>query len=190
MGGEECPKTIFHLHGQFNDSLDKIALTEVGYQRLYAGSPLFLHHLKNLVISKSILFAGFGFTDSDVVNMFRDTARLVRTQLNNRSVHYHFAIIGLAGSNGQQDDDRAMRQFMSDRYLIDAIFYNVRDGANPHAEFAELIRELSEACGKAAPAILPVAAPIAEVVDLGDLQRMENLSAGFLRRVEQDHEND
>ncbi len=33
MDYEACPKTIFHLHGQFNDPLATIALTEQGYQR-------------------------------------------------------------------------------------------------------------------------------------------------------------
>jgi SIR2-like domain len=192
MDVPEFPKTIFHLHGQFSDPLDKIALTEVGYQRLYTRSPLFLHHLENLMVSKSILFTGFGFTDSDVVNRFRETARLVRTELNNRQVHYHFAIIGLSGQDGGQNDDRAMREFMSDRYLIDAVFYNTVEGESPHAEFAELMRELAEACGEGVPAaaVLPAAALVAEVVDPRDVQRMQTLNAGFLRRVEQDHEND
>jgi hypothetical protein len=190
MDVPESPKTIFHLHGQFSDPLDRIALTEVGYQRLYTRSPLFLHHLENLIVTKSIMFAGFGFTDSDVVIRFRETARLVRAQLNNRQVHYHFAIIGLSGQDGAQNDDRAMRSLMSDRYLIDAIFYNIGAGENPHAEFAELIRELAEACGEGVPAAMPVEAPVAEFVDPMDVQRMQNLNVGFLRRVEQDHEND
>lgn len=179
-------KTIFHLHGQFNDALDKIALTEIGYQRLYVHSPLFLRQLENLMISKSMLFVGFGFTDSDVVTRLREMARLVRVQLHNQQVHYHFAIIGLTG----QDDDRAVRQNMSDRYLIDAVFYNVGDGENPHIEFSGLIQELSEACGGVIPAVLPIEPAGAGLVDPRDVQRMRNLNAGFIRRVEQDHEID
>jgi hypothetical protein len=186
----EFPKTIFHLHGQFNDPLDLIALTEVGYQRLYTRSPLFHHQLENLIVSKSILFAGFGFTDSDVVNTFRETARLVRAQLNNKQVHYHFAIIGLSGQDGGLNDDRAMRLLMSDRYLIDAVFYNIGNGENPHAEFADLMREFAEACGESVAVTLSPNAPVAEFVDPRDVQRMQDLNVGFLRRVEQDHEND
>lgn len=190
MDVPEFPKTIFHLHGQFSDPLDKIALTEIGYQRLYIHSPLFLRQLENLMVSKSILFVGFGFMDSDVVNRLREIARLVRAQLQNRQVHYHFAIIGLSGREGRENDDRAVRENMSDRYLIDTVFYNVGDGENPHAEFAGLIQELAEACGEGVPATLPVETPAAEFVDPRDVQRMQNLNAGFLRRVEQDHEND
>jgi len=190
MDIQGCEKTIFHLHGRFNDPLDKIALTEVGYQRLYSEGALFPHHFRNLVVAKSLLFCGFGFADYDVVEMLYRMARQVRAQLNNRPVLFHFAIIGLRNETDQHNDDRARRQHMSDRYLTDAIFYNVRDGDDPHAEFAELMRELSEACGHAALPQLPGAAPAAEIVALEDIQRMESLSAGFLRRVGQNHEND
>lgn len=195
MDAPEFSKTIFHLHGQFSDPLEKIALTEIGYQRLYIHSPLFLRQLENLMITRSILFAGFGFMDSDVVTRLREIARLVRAQLHNRQVHYHFAIIGLSGRGGSENDDRAVRQNMSDRYLIDTVFYNVGGEDNPHAEFAGLIQELAEACSEgvltALPAaVLPAMAPVAEVVDPRDVQRMQNLNAGFLRKVEQDHEND
>ena len=188
IDAQNNPKTIFHLHGQFNDPLDKIALTESGYQRLYTKSPLFLHHLENLMLSKSILFVGFGFTDIDVVTRFRETARLVQTQLGNRRVHYHFAIIGLSGAPGPLNDDRAVRELMSDRYLTDAVFYNIGDGVDGHIEFAEMIREFSEACGQTEPPQLSLTAPGPDVVGLEDLQRMENTSTSFLRRVEQDHE--
>jgi hypothetical protein len=190
MDYEACPKTLFHLHGQFNDPLAKIALTEHGYQRLYSEGALFLHHFKNLVISKSLLFAGFGFTDNDVTQIFYRSARLVKAQLDNRAVLYHFAIIGLGTSNDQANDDRAMRQYLSDRYLTDAIFYNVRDGDDPHAEFPELMRELAEACNQAIPAVLSPVEPLANVIAIEDIQRMEHLSDGFLRRIEENHEND
>jgi len=190
MDYEACPKTIFHLHGQFNDPLATIALTEQGYQRLYSDGALFLHHFKNLVLSKSLLFTGFGFTDNDVTQIFYRSARLVKVQLDNRAVLYHFAIIGLGANDDQANDDRAMRQYLSDRYLTDAIFYNVHDDANPHAEFPELMRELAEACNQTIPAVLRPVEPLADVVAIEDIQRMEDLSDGFLRRVEENHEND
>jgi hypothetical protein len=185
MDYEACPKTIFHLHGQFNDPLATIALTEQGYQRLYSDGALFLHHFKNLVLSKSLLFTGFGFTDNDVTQIFYKCARLVKAQLDNRALLYHFAIIGLGANDDQANNDRAMRQYLSDRYLTDAIFYNVRDGDNPHAEFPELMRELAEACNQAIPPVLRPVEPLADVVPIEDIQRMEDLSDGFLRRVEE-----
>lgn len=186
MNSDGCVKTIFHLHGRFNDPLLNIALTEVGYQRLYGTDTLFHHHFKDMVISKSVMFAGFGFTDSDIEHMFYDTARLVKKQLDNKAIHYHFAIIGV-GPNG---DDRSVRQRLSDRYLTDAVFYNVRDGDNPHAEFPELMRELAEACDQTIPAVLSPVEPLADVVAIEDIQRMEDMSDGFLRRIEENHEND
>lgn len=190
MDHDECPKTVFHLHGHFNDPLSAIALTEQGYQRLYSPGALFLHHFKNLIISKSLLFAGFGFTDNDVTQIFYQSARLVKAQLDNRTVLYHFAIIGLGTNHDQANDDRAMRQYLSDRYLTDAIFYNVRDGDNAHAEFPELMQELAEACNQTTPAILRPVEPLADVVTPDDIRRMEDLSDGFLRRIEENHEND
>jgi len=186
MNSETCVKTIFHLHGRFYDPLHNIALTEVGYQRLYGHGTLFRHYLTDLVISKSLMFAGFGFTDKDIEHVFYDAARLVNMQLDNRPIHYHFAIMGV-GPNG---DDRSVRQSLSDRYLTDAVFYNVRTDDNPHAEFPELMRELAEACNQKIPSILRPAEPLADVVPPDDIRRMEDLSDGFLRRIEENHEND
>jgi hypothetical protein len=185
-----CPKTIFHLHGQFNDQLAKIALTEQGYQRLYSDAALFLHHFKTLVISKSLLFTGFGFTDNDVTQIFYRSARLVKAQLDNKAVLYHFAIIGLGANDDQANDDRAMRLYLSDRYLTDAVFYSVRGDDNPHAEFPELMRELAEACNQTIPAELSPVETLADAVPIEDIQRMEYLSDGFLRRIDENHEND
>lgn len=187
---QECPKTIFHLHGQFNDPLTHIALTETGYQRLYSDGALFHHHFKNLVISKSLLFVGFGFTDNDVTQMFYRSTRLVKAQLGDQTVHYHFAIIGLRPDDGQKNDDRAMRQYMSDRYLTDTVFYNVREDDNPHAEFAELLKEIADALHTTIPAVLTPPGPVPDMVAIADIQRMENFSDGFLRRVERGQEDD
>jgi nucleoside-triphosphatase THEP1 len=83
-----------------------------------------------------------------------------------------------------------VRQRLSDRYLTDAIFYNVHDGDNPHVEFPELMRELAEACNQTIPAVLRPVEPLADVVAIEDIQRMEDMSDGFLRRIEENHEND
>ena len=190
LDAQQCPKTIFHLHGQFNDPLTHIALTEAGYQRLYSDGSLFHHHFRNLVISKSLLFAGFGFTDNDVTQIFYRSARLVKAQLGDQRVHYHFAIIGLGTGDDRTHDDRPMRQLMSDRFLTDAVFYNVREDNNPHAEFAELLKEIADALNTTIPDVLRPAEPLQDMVAIADLQRMENLSDGFLRRVERGQEDD
>ena len=111
---------------------------------------------------------------------FRELIREVTEQAPNA------AIIGV-GTNG---DDRSVRQRLSDRYLTDAVFYNVHDDDNPHAEFPELMRELAEACNQTIPAVLGPVEPLADVVAIEDIQRMEDMSDGFLRRIEENHEND
>ena len=180
------PKSIFHLHGLFKDPLSGITLTETGHNRRYSEGSLFIHHFENLLISKRLLLVGYGFKDKDVEGIFYKTSRLVNNAINNRANHYHFAIIGL----NVNQSDRTIRQNMSDRYLTDAVFYNVRDDNNPHAEFAELMRELAEACNQTIPAVLNPVELHADVIAIEDIQRMEDLSDGFLRRIEENHEND
>ena len=79
---------------------------------------------------------------------------------------------------------------MSDRFLTDAVFYNVREDNNPHAEFAELLKEIADALNTTIPDVLRPAEPLQDMVAIADLQRMENLSDGFLRRVERGQEDD
>jgi hypothetical protein len=122
--------------------------------------------------------------------MFYRSTRLVKAHLGDQTVHYHFAIIGLGAGDDQRHDDKAMRQYMSDRYLTDAVFYNIRDDGNPHAEFAELLKEIADALQTTIPDVLKPAEPLQDVVAIGDIQRMENFSDRFLRRVERGQEND
>jgi hypothetical protein len=183
-------KTVFHLHGRFNEPLPNIVFTEAGYQRLYSSAALYLHHFKNLAVSKSLLFAGFGFADNDVEQMFYQATRVVKDQFVDEPVHYHFAIIGLGSGEGPNHDDRAMRQYMTDRYLSDAVFYNVRDVGNPHAEFEELLKELTDALHLAPPDIAQPIEPQPEMVPIEDIQRMAALSDRFLERVDRGQEND
>jgi hypothetical protein len=183
-------KTVFHLHGRFNEPLPNIVFTEAGYQRLYSPAALYLHHFKNVAVSKSLLFAGFGFADNDVEQMFYQATRVVKDQFVDEPVHYHFAIIGLGSGEGPNHDDRAMRQYMTDRYLSDAVFYNVRDVGNPHAEFEELLKDLTDALHLAPPAIAQPIEPQPEMVPIEDIQRMAALSDRFLERVDRGQEND
>jgi hypothetical protein len=180
----DCPKTIFHLHGKFDDELTNIALTEDGYQRLYSLGSLFRHHFTNLAISRSLLFVGFGFNDNDVTRIFNDSARLVHAQIADQLIHYHFAIIGLGAGEGQEDDDRARRTTMSDRFLTDAVFYNVKNDETPHAEFADLMKEISDALQTTIPVDLQATEPPQDVIAIEDIQRIEDMSEGFLRRID------
>jgi nucleoside-triphosphatase THEP1 len=52
------------------------------------------------------------------------------------------------------------------------------------------MRELAEACNRTIPAVLTPVEPLADVVAIEDIQRMEDMSDGFLRRIEENHEND
>ena len=183
-------KTIFHLHGRFNEPLPNIVFTEAGYQRLYSPAALYLHHFKNLAVSKSLLFAGFGFADNDVEQMFYQATRVVKDQFVDKPVRYHFAIIGLGSGESPNHDDRAMRQYMTDRYLVDAVFYNVRGDDNPHAEFEELLKELIDALHLVLPVIAQPIEYAPEMVRIEDIQRMAALSDRFLERVDRGLEND
>ena len=178
-----CTKTVFHLHGRYDDPLNQIALSEDGYRRLYSPGSLFHHQFLNLAISKSLLFAGLSFTDKDVERIFSDCARLVQAQVGDGTIH-HFAIIGLGDSDRPEDSDEARRQLMSDRYLADTIFYDVHAGENPHRDFGALITELSEALNLSAPVIVEPEAATQSTVEPDDIQRMDVLSDAFLRRID------
>ena len=184
MDDPDCVKTIFHLHGRFNDPLTNIVFTENRYRQLYSEG-IFSHHFRNLAITKRLLFVGFGFTDKDVETAFRESARLVQAQMGDEPVNYHFAIIGV----DHEHDDRTIRQNMSDRYLADAVFYNVRRDNN-HEEFGDLLKELIDALHVVVPIVAQTVEPPHEMVAIEDLQRMEAFNDRFLLRVDRGQEND
>ena len=137
---------VLHLHGTFTDPPADIALTDDGYRRLYPDGTLFRKFLWWLTTSKSLIFFGFGFTDSDFLNAVRQAA----WDLKEQDEPIHFAIRGIA----REDNDEAIRNESIDSYRIEPIFYQLaEDAQNRHAGFPALIEQI------AADLNLPVVAP-------------------------------
>lgn len=125
---------VLHCHGSYTDPLEHIALTNDGYARLYQDGSLFLRFLWWLATSQSLVFLGFGFTDSDFLNAIR------RAAFDLPQGPVHFAVYGIASDT----NDEAIRNTWNDSYRIDPIFYELNDGAeHRHARFGDLIRGIA-----------------------------------------------
>jgi hypothetical protein len=143
LGQHPAPRKVVHLHGRSSDEVNRIALTEEGYEALYSREPLFRMLITFLTATQTLLFAGFSFTDNDFCHQLRETARNLR--LGDPS---HFAIIGLK----PEQNDQGSRNFFRDTFSIEPVFYDVEpDSAQPHAGFERLIDRLAEACGTPRP---------------------------------------
>jgi hypothetical protein len=181
MDDPAYPKHAVHLHGKYDDPIERIALTETGYTELYRNNALFENFVWTMAATKHLLFLGFGFTDTDFTNLLRDCAR----DLNGIGLH-HFALVGLR----PDENDDQVRTLLNDRYLVDPIFYNVvinADGQHSHDEFVGIINAISVALGtpEPPPALgLPVAPAPAVPVDPDDERRAEELNQRMLRRID------
>jgi hypothetical protein len=76
MDNPEYPRHAVHLHGKYDDPVIEIALTELGYTRLYRDA-LFKNFVWSMA-TKRLLFLGFGFTDTDFTNILRECSRDIR----------------------------------------------------------------------------------------------------------------
>ena len=169
---------VLHFHGSYTDSMEHIALTNDGYARLYQDGSLFLRFLWWLVTSQSLVFLGFGFTDSDFLNAIR------RAAFDLPQEPVHFAIQGIANTV----NDEAIRNSWNDSYRIEPIFYELHDGAeNRHARFGELIRGIAAQLAipevpkvdLAAEEPIPLISTVAE-----DLQRADELASELIQKID------
>jgi hypothetical protein len=180
MDGEDCPRQVVHLHGIYTDTPELIALTEQGYRRLYRDSQWFINFLWLLTVSKRLVFMGFGFGDSDLLNSLREATRdILENGLS------HFAIVGIK----PDEADGPMRTYLNERYLIEPVFYEITpDGEHfDHSGFVELINGLSDELGVAARAperVEPVGPGIVAEPAAEDLRRAEELGEELLGRID------
>jgi hypothetical protein len=178
--GTEVARCVLHLHGTFADPPEYIALTNDGYARLYPDGTLFRKFLWWLTTSKSLVFLGFGFTDSDFLHAIRQAAWDVKDE----EVAMHFAIRGLR----PDENDEAIRNESNDSYKIEPVFYELADDRqNRHTGFARLIE------GIAADLELPLVAPPPVAVEDAapviepqpdDLRRAERLAEELVEKLD------
>ena len=178
--GVAAHRHVLHLHGTFTDPPTDIALTDDGYRRLYPDGTLFRKFLWWLTTSKSLIFLGFGFTDSDFLNAIRQAA----WDLKEQDEPVHFAIRGIA----RDDNDEAIRNDFIDTYKIEPVFYELAEGAqNRHAGFAALIERIAadlELPLLAPPVVIPTdAAPVA-APEPDDLRRAERLAEELVEKLD------
>jgi SIR2-like domain/NACHT domain len=136
-------RQIVHLHGRFDDDVNRIVLTEDGYTALYANNPMRRHFLWTLFATRRLLFTGFGYMDEDFLRVLEECCRHTRTTEENLT---HFAIVGLR----PEKNDEQRRYELAQRYHTDAVFYNVQmreEGGTDHREFGELITGLAAEFG-------------------------------------------
>lgn len=117
METEGYGRRVLHLHGFYNDPIDLIALTNPGYTRLYRNT-FFRNVLWTLLISRQMVFLGFGFNDRDFTNALREVAR----DLTEDHDLFHSAIIPI----WPEEDDLPRRNTFNDDYKIDPVFYEIR----------------------------------------------------------------
>ena len=118
IDGTPDTRKIVHLHGMFDDPPDLIALTAVGYQRLYHESRFFRNAVWMLAMAKPIVFLGYGFNDRFFNEALRD-ARMDNTDPGAQPKH--FCIEGI----WPEKKDAPRRYYLNDEYLIQPIFYEI-----------------------------------------------------------------
>jgi hypothetical protein len=178
--GVAAHRHVLHLHGTFTDPPADLALTDDGYRRLYPDGTLFRKFLWWLTTSKSLIFLGFGFTDSDFLNAIRQAA----WDLKEQDEPIHFAIRGIA----REDNDEAIRNDSIDTYKIEPVFYELAEGAQDrHAGFAALIEKIAADLKlpvAGPPIVIPTnAAPVA-APEPDDLRRAERLAEELVEKLD------
>jgi hypothetical protein len=152
MDNPEYRRQIVHLHGRYDDDVNRIVLTEDGYTSVYANNPMRRHFLWTLFATRRLVFTGFGYLDRDFLGVLEECCRHTRTPDDYLP---HLAIIGLR----PDDNDEPKRYELAETYRTDAIFYNVHIGADGRAdyrEFGELITGLASEFAPDTLAIEPV----------------------------------
>lgn len=179
MEGQGYERQVVHLHGIYYDPPEVIALTEQGYRSLY-GDQFFLKMLWLLMVSKRLVFLGFGFKDSDFSHALRTAARDIH-----ENDPCHFAIVGIR----PDQNANAIRNTYNDNYLTEPVFYEVlgdRENSN-HQGFVELINGISDELGgpvRILPEAMPPQPPQPHGPEPEDLRRAEHLGDVLLERVD------
>jgi hypothetical protein len=179
--GAPDTRKIVHLHGQFDDPTDLIALTTHGYRRLYHEGRFFRNAVWMLAVAKPIVFLGYGFNDKYFNEALRE-ARLDNT--DGAAQPRHFAVEGI----WPEQRDVGRRYQLNDEYLIQPVFYEIRGTPeNPdHQGFVELVTGIStelQLTGK--PAELPAnQAALGHVPPPNDLRRAAEIGDALLRRID------
>lgn len=168
---------VVHVHGKVSDARGSITLTEEDYAELYRENRLFRKLLWLFSASRTLVFCGFGFNDSDFLGCFRETARDMRGCGN-----CHYAIVGL----GPDDDDQERRNHFNDSFLIEPVFYEVGTNGDGHDHdgFASLLHEIVDRVGLPAGIDVPPAPPLPQPLIHEDLEVIERLGRQFVDRVD------
>jgi hypothetical protein len=168
---------IVHLHGRASDD-GRVTLTEDEYAELYREGHLFQKLLWLLAASRTLVFFGFGFSDSDFLESLKKTARDMRDCGN-----CHYAVVGLR--SGERDHER--QTFFNKSYLIEPIFYEVGINGDDHDHdgFVAVIQHIAEALGLTdAIAASPLPAPSELRPSAEDLAAVKRLGEQFVQRVD------
>ena len=161
---------VVHLHGKHSDPQGGIVLTEGEYRALYRPGGFFKNFLWSIFASRTLVFFGCGFEDSDFVGCLREAGHDLRLP-----EICHFALVGL----GADQDDRERRAFFNTAYLIDPIFYEIGPD-NSHQGFVETLQALAEAANPEAQAGPNVAAGNVPGPPRHDLEIVERLGLKFM----------
>jgi hypothetical protein len=169
---------VVHLHGKASDPHGDITLTEEEYAELYRVGHLFQKLLWLLAASRTLVFFGFGFNDSDFLWSLRETARDIRALGT-----CHYALVGLRPN--ERDQER--RTSLNNTYLIEPIFYDVgiNGDGHDHDGFVAVIQRIADALEVSdAIAAAPLPAPSELVPSADDLAVVEQLGEQFVERVD------
>lgn len=170
-------KKALHCHGLHSDPLEGLILTESGYAAVYQDTEFFKRFYWSLLSTRSFLFAGFGFTDKDFLQVLQAWKRDTRIRDNHLM---HFAIYGLQDG----EDDVEVRVRLAGTYRIECIFYDVLPDHN-HRGFADIIGRLTQTLGtfEAPRQALPQEIANGDL-NAEDAARLDDLAATMTHRTE------
>jgi hypothetical protein len=134
--------------------------------------------LWHLAASRTLVFFGFGFMDSDFLESLKKTARDMRDCGN-----CHYAVVGLRSD--ERDQERQI--FFNKSYLIEPIFYDVgiNHDDHDHDGFAMLIRRIADALSITdAIETAPLPTPSEPSPSADDLAAVQRLGEQFVNRFD------
>lgn len=131
--GARSKNFLFKLHGDVEDS-DSIILTREQYRELNIGGELYhaLETVKTLMVSRPILYIGFGLRDPDFLYL-KDL--LINTYRGGTRDHY-----AIMPDVGEQEKDFWRRNFGI--HIIDYPTTTKEDGSKDHSQLIDLLDEL------------------------------------------------
>lgn len=174
----EYGRQVVHLHGVYSEEPHRLALTEDGYASLYDDT-FFRNLLWFFATARRLVFFGFSFTDADVLDSFRHSARHVRD-----NGLCHSAVVGLR----PEEDEGQRRTELRETYLIDPVFYpiSINEGIEDHTACSELINGVAAEIGAGSPIEVPMESREhpREAVDAADVRRAEELTDRLINRAD------